>query len=584
MSLLLPGFVASAADTVPVWLGADKASMQRDMALPREATNVPEPITLRPYQEQAVAAVREQLAAVSSTLLVMATGTGKTTVFGALAHGWEGRVLVLAHRYELIDQAARRMRAMTGEPVEVEQAGNFATGARIVVGSIQTVSQPSRLARWAADTFSLVVVDEAHHAAATTYRAVLDHFLGGGAKVLGVTATPDRSDGLAMSERFETVAFSYDIADAIRDEWLAPIVGEHIEVDGLDLSDVRTTAGDLNQGDLDARMSDARVIEGVARPTFERAGERKTILFTTSVENAHKIAAVLNELRPDCARAIDGGMQPDERRAVLRGYARRDFQFLVNVMIATEGFDDPETSCVAIGRPTKSRALYAQMAGRGLRLAKGKTDCLLLDFGGNSGRHSLVAPEDMLAGRFTDEEVALAKEIRERTPGEKLHRVLEQARDEIKARAARKVAARVARFDPFEVFRIEHDSSEGDQDWLYGRQSPTPWQLERLAKFGLPTNVSRREASKLIEAAFKRVDKKLASFKQLRQLQRFGVTEIDVPFSAASTLLDKFFRGERPSQDEIASTIAAARPGKRSGAAGRAVANLRRQERMHGNR
>lgn len=576
MSLLLPGFAASGGgDDAPVWLG-QAAIAAAPPPPPAPPSGGGGGIVLRPYQEQAIAAVREQFASVASTLLVAATGTGKTTMFGALAKSWPGRVLILAHRYELLDQAASRMRVMTGEPVELEQAGNFAACARIVVASIQTLAQERRLARWPAGAFSLVIVDEAHHACATTYRAVLDHFLGGGAKVLGVTATPDRSDGLAMQERFETVAYCYDIADAIRDQYLAPIIGERIQVDGLDLSGVRTTAGDLNQGDLDAQMSDARVIEGVARPTFERAGDRKTILFTTSVENAHKIAAVLNEMRGDCARAIDGGMPHDERAAVLRGYRRRDFQFLVNVMIATEGFDDPDTACVAIGRPTKSRSLYAQMAGRGLRLAPGKTDCLLLDFGGNSGKHSLCAPADILAGRFTDEEVALAKEMGEKKPREQLHRLMEQARDEIKARAARKVAAKVAKFDPFDVFHIKHDAAEKDQDWLYGRQAPTPWQLERLAKWGLPTDVSRREASKLLDAAFKRIDKKLASFKQLRQLQRFGVTDINVSFTAASTLLDQFFSGKRPTPEQIAATIAANPPRAGRGAAGRAVANARR--------
>lgn len=491
-------------------------------------------VTLRPYQEQGIRKIREQLAENRSTLLVFATGTGKTTVFGALAgdKSW-GRVLVLAHRDELIQQAAKRLEAMTGETVDVEQADSHSAGARIVVASIQSISRERRLTRFLPDTFGLVIVDEAHHAVADTYQAVTSYFTG---KLLGVTATPDRGDRLALGKVFDSVAMVYDISDAIADRWLAPIVPRRIEID-VDLSQIRTVAGDLNQGQLDEAMGQEHVLEGVVRPTFEQAGDRKTVLFTTSVLNAHKMAGIFNELRDGCAKAVDGSMQIDDRRRVLSGYARGDFQFLCNVMIATEGWDDPATSCVAIGRPTKSRALFTQMIGRGLRIFPGKESCLVLDFAGNAGKHSLVSPFDVLAGKYTDEEVELAKDIAGNKPGIQANVALEAARDEIRARAKKKVTARVSSFDPFAILHVSQE--ENDQDWQFGRREPTQPQLNLLAAKGIETKgLSFRQASKLIGTVKKRQDLGLATFKHLKILQRHGITDINLSFSKASSLVD----------------------------------------------
>lgn len=496
-------------------------------------------IELRPYQVEAISRIRESLREHRSTLLVAATGTGKTTIFGALARQWPGRVLVVAHRDELIQQAHARLEAMCGEPVDIEQAGFRAGRARIVVASIQTISRPSRLHSdgpgrgFAADAFGLVVVDECHHAVASTYQAVLSHF--SGAKVLGVTATPDRGDRLAMGKVFDSVAMVYDIADAIDAKWLVPIVAMRIEVD-VDLSQIKTVAGDLNQGQLDDAMGQQHVLEGVVRPLYEHSGERQSVAFTTSVVNAHKMAAIGNELRPGSAKAVDGGMDLDERRAVLRGYSRGDFQYLFNVMICTEGWDDPPTSCVAVGRPTKSRALFAQIIGRGLRPHPGKADCLVLEFSGNAGRHSLVSPLDVLAGRYTDEEVELAKEFAKKKRGEQAHRLLELAKEEIQERARRKVRHTAAKFNPFEVFHID---GEEQMDWQFGRKDPSEAQLGVLDKFGIPRlpEMSRRQASKLINAAIKRRQLGLASFKQLKVLQRAGITDVNVGFAAAGELI-----------------------------------------------
>jgi len=503
-------------------------------------------ITLRPYQENALRSIKQEFVENRTTLYVAATGTGKTTVFGALAKDWPGRVLVLAHRDELIQQSAQRLRAMTGEPVDIDKAESIGGHSRLTVASIQTLCRESRLHRYSRNHFGLVIVDEAHHCPAKSYAGVLNYF---DAKVLGVTATPDRSDRLALGKIFESVAMVYDIADAINDGWLVPIVPMKVDVD-VDLSGIKTTAGDLNQGELDEAMG--RVLEGVARPTFALAERRQTVVFTTSVSNAHKMADIFNELRAGCSRAVDGGMDMYDRRKVLEDYAKGEFQFLVNVQIATEGWDDPATSCVAIGRPTKSRALYTQMIGRGLRPHPGTTDCLVLDFAGNAGKHALVSPLDVLAGKYTDEEVSFAKEILSKKPDAKQRAevILEEARaklKEIKERASRKVKYTATRFDAFEILGVRRDDKD-KMDWQFGRKDPTDKQLATLEKFGInPKGLSKSQASALIGASIDRIKAGKASYKQMRSLAKNGIDNPNLSRKVASALMDAIARnGWRP--------------------------------------
>lgn len=525
---------------------------------------------LRPYQIDAVEAIRAQLAAQRSTLLVMATGLGKTQVFGAVTAGWPkpGRVLVIAHREELLDQARKRLMAMTGEYVDLEQAEFRASGARIVVGSIQTLSRPKRLERFPQDAFELVIVDEAHHAVASTYKRVLDWFEH--ARILGVTATPDRQDEKAMGQVFETVAYKREIEDGIRDGFLCPIRVTQVQVDAIDLAAVRTTAGDLNQGDLDAVMSVEEVLHGVVKPTMELAGERRTIVFTTSVANAHRMAEIFSRYRNGCARAVDGETPTDIRRGTLAAHKRGDFQFLVNVGVLTEGYDDPGVACVAMARPTKSRALYAQCAGRGLRIHPGKVDCLLLDFSGNSGRHRLVSALDILAGKYTDDEVKAAKEIAEKTPGIDAQEALEKAksdlaekqRKEAEREAARRAAVKAKKVaytartvNPFAVMGVA--DPEATRDW----QAPLAdgAQLDRLAKYGfdIPDRCTSAQAETLIRKAKQRRAQGFCTYKQARTLGKRGFDTSTMKFETASDLITAFVQNgwRHPSPSEISAIM-----------------------------
>jgi type I site-specific restriction endonuclease len=293
-------------------------------------------------------------------------------------------------------------------------------------------------------------------------------------------------------------------------------------------------------------MSAEEVLHGVVRPTLELAGGRRTIVFTTSVENAHRMAEIFNRYRPESARAVDGGTDTDRRRRILADHKAGAYQFLCNVGVLTEGYDDPGVSCVAMARPTKSRSLYAQMAGRGLRILPGKDDCLLLDFAGNSGRHALASALDILAGKYDEATVAKAREIVERGEATRADEALERAAKLIEEAKAREAARRAkvkgnVRFrteavDPFAVLHLK--PLVDDYSERFG-MTATEKQLEALKKFGIDIEpgMSRAAASQLMGSAIMRSRRGLCTFKQLKTLQRFGITDINIGFQRASEML-----------------------------------------------
>lgn len=536
----------------------------------RPPMRAPATVELRPYQIEACRRIETSLLGARSTLLVMATGTGKTTVFGETLRRTPGRVLVIAHREELIDQAARRITTQTGRKVDIEKAEQVADrDAPVVVASIQTISKQARLERFTPDAFALVIVDEAHHAVSATYQRVLSYF--GAAKVLGVTATPDRADELAMGQVFEDVAYCYEIGDAIADGWLCPIRATQVHCDSIDLADVKTVAGDLSPEQLDAVMRTEEVLHQVAKPTLELAGGRRTLVFTTSVENAHRLAEVFNRYREGCAEAVDGGTAREERRRILADHQAGRFQFLCNVGVLTEGYDDPQVSCVAMGRPTKSRALYTQMAGRGTRIAPGKSDLLLLDFVGNSGRHALVSAVDILAGKHPDEVVERARKKVIDQPGLDLSQAMADAQADLLAEAERerlraearkaaraKVAYRTQAVDPFKVMGVRNPDEFGAG--RFGDGPATEKQVAVLTKLKVPLEgVTKRGASRLIGEAIRRREADLCTFSQAKILQRCGYDTARLPFYTASRLMDALaanrWRPLTPDQESRAVTL-----------------------------
>lgn len=496
--------------------------------------------TLRPYQTAAIASAQVQLAQFRSTLVVAATGTGKTVTFAELARMEKsrgGKTLILVHRDELIRQALRKLEAV-GLHADVEKGSQRAnTLAKVVVASVQTL-KGKRLARWARAHFTLIIVDEAHHAVANSYRGVLDYF--DAAKIVGVTATPDRADGKALGEVFESVAYRYEIKQAIADEYLVPIVARRIVVESVDLSTVATRAGDLAQDQLAAVMADERALRGAAVPLLELARDRQTIGFCVDVAHAVKMTAVMNSYRPGCARSVSGETDEDEREELLEAFQRREFQFLFNCDVLTEGFDAPVCSCVVMLRPTKSRGRFVQCGGRGLRLLgdslaesarNGKRDCLILDITGTAGKHKLVGPADCLAGSGE-----LADDVREEidrllgTAQLELDAVIDQAEDEVaKRRAAMRVQAVVSwRSQYIDLFidedAVAHATQPARPEW--SGEAASPKQLEALEAEGVVVaklpQLTRAEAWDMLVRIKSRRRRGLCSYKMAKRLHSLG--------------------------------------------------------------
>jgi superfamily II DNA or RNA helicase len=534
-----------------------------DMGWLDELDTPADPDGLRWYQRDAVsAAARAFESGDRSTLLVMATGTGKTQVFSAVAKHWPGNVLVLAHRSELVEQAAHRLEQMTGELVDVEQ-GQLRAGrhARLVVGSVDSIRQQKRLDRHGAERFDLVIVDEAHHYVAKTYKRPLEFFKH--AKILGVTATPDRGDEKALGKLFDSVSYVFDIAEGVAQGYLCPLRGRAVDVEALDISNVDTVAGDLVAAQLDEAMLSA--VEGVVQQTLALEPGRQGVAFFPGVRSAELAAERFNALAPGSACFVSGGTPPDDRKRIMADFKAGRYRYLCNCQVATEGFDAPAASLIIQARPTKSRALYAQMVGRGTRVLPGtvdhlegrdladariaavkrsrKPDCMILDFVGNSGKHVLATPEDLLGGLYEEDEVKRAKEIAKAEPGSDVGENLARARNELRAIAAKlkagKVKAQVRPFDPFETFNMAWTD-----ETRYSRYSApaTKTQLDVLKLKGVEerdlVGISKKAAKQLLAEIDRRRKLNLATYRQLRQLKKWGVARDDVPFSRAREALD----------------------------------------------
>jgi hypothetical protein len=511
---------------------------------------------LREYQSEAVAAIAREFETVRSTLLVLATGLGKTVTFAAVARAvvdGGGRVLVLAHRGELLEQASRTLQRF-GLTVGVDQGAQRVDRAalpEVVVASVQTL-RGKRLESIAPDTFQLVVIDEAHHATAPSYRALLDYFEP--AKVLGVTATPDRADGIGLRNVFESVAYRYELRGGIKTGYLAPLELRSIVVDALDLSHVRTLAGDLRADELEKELTRDRVLHEVAGPLAELARGRQTLAFVVGVAQAHAIAAVLGGYGVRAA-AVDGSMSADERARVLADYNAGRVQVVTNAMLWTEGFDSPATSCVALVRPTSSRALVTQMIGRGTRLAEGKNSCLVLDFvPGRMARVRLASPADALAGADLPADIADLVQAASVVESGHLDDLIAEARATaeqlVLAEVERQQVALAERRRRVQSVGVIYEATRLNIDELlevvstpgsaFEREPASLRQLMglRAAGFNVPETISREDATSLFSVLEQRRAAGLCTIKQGRKLRSYGLRD-DVTFVEARALLDQ---------------------------------------------
>lgn len=513
--------------------------------------------TLRHYQAEAVDAIMDKLTEHRSTLLVAATGLGKTQMFSEVALRFmpKGPILVLAHRKELVMQAAERLHLVTGTRPDIEMAEEWSgNNAPIVCASLQTIIK--RLERWEPNHFSLIVFDECHHSVAKSFRKPLDHF--SGAKVLGVTATPDRGDKKALGKLFESVAYSIDIVDGIEQGYLVPIKGRSVVVEQIDLSGVSKTAGDLQVGQLDEAVVEG--VEGIVSKTLELEPDRQGIWFFPGVKSAELACERINAINPGTAAFVCGETPSEERDIIVKDFRSGRVQHLCNCQVATEGFDAPPASMVVIGRPTLSRALYAQMVGRGLRVLPGvvdgmdsaelaaerraritsslKQDCVVFDFCGNSGKHTLITPEDLLGGDYSDEEKKLAKKKAKEEVGGDVIENLKAARAELKAMMAKlqsKVKATVQSFDPFSNLGIKPVAGGGPP--INPHQKTTLIERWKMAEKDV-VGLTQDGAAKLIKTLGTRASLGLASHKQMAVLRKYGVTNANIRFRSASKAID----------------------------------------------
>lgn len=367
----------------------------------------PTPKTLRPYQRDAVDAVLEAHKSVRSTLVVAATGLGKSLILAELAAAYIARgkrVLFVVHTKNLVWQTAQGF-ADHGLRTGVEQAEHRVRGfpPDVVCCTAQTMGKRSRRA-YKPEHFGLIMLDEAHRALGSQHRAIVDYFAG--AKVVGCTATPDRTDGVGLANLFETTAFEMDMRAGIEGGWLSPLTLQTVHSD-WDPAAVKTVAGECDPASVEAELTRSGLLDEAASAlaAMLAEGSRKScIAFLPTVASARAFAAIMHA-RGIAAGSVDGTTPDDERTALFASYRRGDVQVLANCAVLTEGADFPDTDCVAILSPTKSRSRLCQAIGRGTRRAPGKEDCLILDFvPGRLTTGRLASPADALAGRMLDDD------------------------------------------------------------------------------------------------------------------------------------------------------------------------------------
>ena len=487
---------------------------------------------LRPYQRLAVEAVDRELVERQqrSTILVMATGLGKTVVAASVCNRWRprGRILFLAHRSELLDQAQDKIRRATALSTAIEQADQVVRPDRlpdVTIASVATL-RGERLAHFPRDAFALVVRDEAHHACAETDRAIADHFRG--ARLLGLTATPTRTDGQSLSLIFRSVAFEYRIRQAIADGWLAPIRRRRFEIPGLDLSAVRGSS-DFTDEDLQRVLDTDPMVAAVAKAIVGAVGARRTMVFCPGVQHARRVAAAIDRLtHAGAALAIDGTASPAERAGVLEQFRAGRAQYVANCSLFTEGFDEPSLEAIAVARPTKAPGLFTQIVGRGLRLSSetGKRDCLVLEIAGRTAnRQHLVTCIDILGYDETAKVRARAGELLARDPALTVCDALDRAHNEgvRPAAAAGAPPVRAATTGQDGLYWALKLDGLVLVDHIDGTGPANSVQRGELAAAGIDRpGLDVRQAAMLLEGLRRRKAQGLTSPKQAAVLRRFG--------------------------------------------------------------
>jgi superfamily II DNA or RNA helicase len=468
-----------------------------------------------------------------------------------------------------------------------------------------------RMQKFDPQEFGLIIVDEAHHIIADSFTRTVRYFRNKRPRILllGFTATPDRTDEEALGQVFESVAYEYSLPAPIYDGWLTPVDQQFITVEDLNLANVRVTAGDLNSGDLEREMTAEKVLHKVTTPLVEIACGMKqgtidelitrneihrlpefckrhepTLVHCVDVAHAERTTEIINRYLPGSALCIIGTTDKTIRRDGLKRFAEGGYQFLLSCGVFLEGTDLPNVSVIGMARPTKSRALYAQMLGRGLRPMPGLVDgipdaetrckaiaqsrkpkCLVIDFAGNSGKHKLISAADILGNELPDELVsgvirkaaisgqpvdilkALAaekaaqeEEARKQARAEAQRREAKQAEADKRAAQRRQGIVAGANYttqsiNPFDVMDVARQREPG---WHKGRM-PSEAMKESLRKAKIPFTEQTTfwEAHLLIDAMIKRRKENKCTYSQAKTLQKHGYSGNET-FDEASKLID----------------------------------------------
>ncbi len=489
----------------------------------------------RPYQLAAKEAVfHEWDTGNGRTLIVLPTGTGKTVVFSSVTEECvrKGeRVLILAHRGELLSQAADKLYKFTKLRAAVEKAQETCLDSflRVTVGSIQSLMRPKRLAQFSHDYFDTIIIDEAHHVLSDGYQKVLAHF--GNANVLGVTATPDRGDMKNLGQFFDSLAYEYSIVQAIKDGYLCPIKAQTIPLK-LDLSAVSVQNGDFKPGDIDTALDP--YLEKIADEMLKTCADRKTVVFLPLVKTSQKFANILNSKG---FRAAEVNGESADRSEVLQDFDSGKYNVLCNSMLLTEGWDCPSVDCVIVLRPTKVRSLYCQMIGRGTRLSEGKDHLLVLDFLWHTERHELCHPAHLIcedpqvANKATENLESCACPVDIEEAANKASEDVVAQREATLAKTLEQMKKRKRQLvDPlqYEMSISAQDLSGYIPSFGWECEAPTDKQKTQLEKLGIfPDEIeSAGKAQKLLDRILERRNDGLATPKQIRLLERYGFKHV----------------------------------------------------------
>lgn len=504
---------------------------------------------LRPYQEEAKENIfAEWGKGIKRTLLVLPTGCGKTIVFAKVTEDCVrngDRVLILAHRGELLDQAADKIYKATGLSCATEKAEQTCLGSwfRVTVGSVQSLMREKRLSQFPEGYFHTIIIDEAHHCLSDSYQRVLGHFKD--AKVLGVTATPDRGDMRNLGEFFESLAYEYTLPKAIKSGYLSPIRALTVPL-GLDLSGVGIQAGDFKAGDIGTALDP--YLYQIADEMVKYCINRKTVVFLPLVRTSQKFRDILTTKG---FRAAEVNGDSINRAEILEAFEHGDYNVLCNSMLLTEGWDCPSVDCIVVLRPTKVRSLYSQMVGRGTRLHPGKDHLLLLDFLWHTERHELCHPADLIcqdgevARKMTENigEAGIPVDIEEAEA--KASEDVVAQREEALAKQLSEMRARKKKLvDPlqFEMSIQEEDLSGYVPAFGWEMAPPSDKQKHTLEKLGIfPDEITNAgKAAKILDRLEKRRAEGLTTPKQIRFLENRGFQHVGTwQFEDAKKLIDR---------------------------------------------